>query len=80
MDCEIDEGSGESDYETDHWSALDDEEFSQRLAEMAYSNDDEWIPPNLRHKKTEKRKTGKDLPFIPSYQMIELQGCIQDGL
>ena len=53
------------------------EEFSQHLAEMAYElevddfDDNDWIPPKLRRKKTEKEKTSKDLPSIHLFYFLQ---------
>ena len=57
------EDSGEDtdveDYAESEWDELDDQDFAERLAEMAMvddPNDLDWVPAKLRGKKTAQKK------------------------
>ena len=57
VSSEVDESgeeTDEEDYAESEWDELDDEDFAERLAEMAMAddpNDLDWVPPRLRDKK-----------------------------
>jgi hypothetical protein len=72
------EDSGEEtdveDYAESEWDELEDQDFAERLAEMAMAddpNDLDWVPAGLRGKKTAQKKGKISYMYLQISESIE---------